>query len=293
MEAREDTRETGGRRNSWFPSILAQARRFAGAGPMACVSPPGSVAQLDVPISQVYEMPPTLVAVAVETDIHERAPLWPDGLFDEPHADLVGEAIALLRIARDARADNILPRGQAAFVAGQDMVEIQVALLENFAAVLAGILVALEDVGPCEFDFFLRQAVEEHQHDDPRDADFEGDGVDHFLLGLAVGKVAPAREVVGAEIVGAVGENDLGVPLAYERKSPAHCADVDRLPEPIKDEDLLVQHNHRGARGSEISAEASNEFSLCQLAQVFVSELLPREIGLACVEGRALKPGVA
>ena len=178
-------------------------------------------------------MPPALVAVAVEADADKGPPLRPDWLLDQPHASLVREAVARLRIACDAGAHDILPRRLAAFVAGQHVVEVQVALVEDLPAVLAGVLVALEDVRPCELHFFLRQPVEEHQHDDPRDANLEGDGVDHFLLGLAMGEIAPALEVVRPEIVRTIRENDLRVPLAYERKRPPHCADVDRLPESV------------------------------------------------------------
>ena len=51
------------------------------------------------------------------------------------------------------------------------------------------------------------------------------------------------------EIVRAVGENDLRMPLAYEGKGPPHCADVDRLPEPIEYEYLSIEHKY-GALGA-------------------------------------------
>src|SRR5204863_314055 len=80
------------------------------------------------------------------------------------------QPVALLRLAGDARADNVLPRRQAAFVAWQHVIEVEVALVETLSAILAGVLVAFEDVRPGEFHFLLRQTIENHQHDDPRHA---------------------------------------------------------------------------------------------------------------------------
>ena len=157
------------------------------------------------------------------------------------------EPVALARIARDARADDVLPRGQPAFVARDDVIEIQVLPVEMLAAILAGILVALEDVVPRELHLLPRHPVEQHQHDDARHADLEGDRVDHFVVRLAVGKVAPALEVVRLEIVCAVGIDDLRMARAKERESPADRADIDRLPETVQNEDLAVEHNGRTA----------------------------------------------
>ena len=59
----------------------------------------------------------------------------------------------------------------AAAVARQDVIEIQFAAIKNVAAILAGVLVALENVVAREFHFLLRQTIEEQEHDDARDAD--------------------------------------------------------------------------------------------------------------------------
>ena len=70
--------------------------------------------------------------------------------------------VAFPRIARDARANHIFPSRRSAPVARHDMIQIQVAPIEQLAAVLAGVLVALEYVVAREFYFLLRKPIE-HQ----------------------------------------------------------------------------------------------------------------------------------
>lgn len=153
------------------------------------------------------------------------------------HVDVVKKAVALPRVARDAGANDVFPSGQAAFIARDDVVEVEVFALEDFAAILAGIFVPFEDVVPGKFHFFLRHPVKHHEDDDARDADFEVNGVDHFLLGIAMGNVAPTLEIVGGEIVARLCEDDLRLPLEEQRKRAFYAADIHGLPEP-------VQHQH-------------------------------------------------
>ena len=91
------------------------------------------------------------------------------------------------------------------------MVEIQFTALNNLTAVLAGVLVALEDVVAGKFYIFLRQAIEKEQHDHAGHTDLPRNRGDHFMLGGGRGKVAPALEIVGQEIVGLVTGNDMGM----------------------------------------------------------------------------------
>ena len=54
-----------------------------------------SIAQLDVPVGEIDEVPPALVKLAVKGDVHEGAPFRPHGLADQTHARLVRQAVAL------------------------------------------------------------------------------------------------------------------------------------------------------------------------------------------------------
>ena len=64
--------------------------------------------------------------------------------------------------------------------------------------------------------------------------------VRHFL-----GEVAPAREIVGEEVL-TVGVDDLRVAGAEKGEGSPHGADVDRLPQAVQHKHLAVEYvNHR------------------------------------------------
>src|SRR5205807_2395040 len=63
----------------------------------------------------------------------------------------------------------------------------------------------------------------------------------HLGLGRLRGKIAPAIEVVSQEIICTISGHDLGVSGIDQGKSPACRADVHRLPETVKHQDLTVQ----------------------------------------------------
>ncbi len=177
---------------------------------------------------------PTVVPVEDEIDLHKRSPFRTLGFADEVHAGFVRGAVALARVAGDAGADNVLPRGRPATVARDDVVEVQIFALENFAAVLAGVVVALKDVVARELHFLLGHAVIHEEEDDLRHADAEGDGVDGILRRRVVGDIAPFLKIKSAE--GAVGifQHHLGVALKEKGERPASGADIDRLPEAVQ-----------------------------------------------------------
>ena len=76
------------------------------------------------------------------------------------------------------------------------MIEVQLVPLENLAAILTSIPVSLKYVVPGELYFFLRQPLEQQQHDDPWNANADGNGMHHFRFGIGTGKVTPAREIM-------------------------------------------------------------------------------------------------
>jgi hypothetical protein len=197
---------------------------------------------------------PALVVLGAEGEVGERPPARALGLADQLHVGFVRGAVALFGITLDAGADDVFPRHRAAAVAGEDVVEVEVFSVEVFAAVLAGVFVALEDVVTCKFDLFARHAIEEHEDDDARDADFPPGGLDHVDVGLLLAEVAPAGKVVGGERA-IVGVDDLGVALAQERKSPPGCADVNRLPQPVQNEHWSIEEHNLRLWAAESSSE--------------------------------------
>src|SRR5579884_2288169 len=108
------------------------------------------IAKLNVPIGHIDEMPPAIVVPAAEGEVDEWTPFRAHRFADEVHTGFVREPVAFARIARDARADDVFPRGRAAFVAWHDVVEVEFFAVENFAAVLAGVFVALKNIVPRE-----------------------------------------------------------------------------------------------------------------------------------------------
>src|SRR5205823_6880492 len=131
------------------------------------------------------------------------------------------KAIAFARVTWDARANDIFPSGCSATVARNDVIEIQVITIERDAAVLAGVLVALENIVPGEFYFLLWKPIEKEQHDHPGHTDLPGDRLDQLVIGRVAREIAPALKIVGQEIIRVVRGDDMGVAGVNEREGAA------------------------------------------------------------------------
>jgi len=188
-------------------------------------------------------MAPAFVLLTIESDVHKWPPLRPFRLPDQGHMGLVWESVPLACVTGDTGANNVFPGRQAAFVARQDVIEVQLLAFENLPAILAGVVVALEDVVPGKLHFFLRQPIEEQKHDHARHPNFPRNRRDHFVLRFRRrdGDIEPAREIVGREIILPIGRHNLGVPLIKKRKGTTRRADIDRLPEAIEHQNLSVK----------------------------------------------------
>ena len=138
------------------------------------------LSQLNIPVSEVDEVAPTVVNTSREGDVDEWAPLRPLWFSEELHPCLVGKPVSLARVARDAGADDILPGGLATAVTGQHVVDVEIAALEESSAILAGVFVPLEHIVACELHLFFRKTIKDAEDDDPRDADPERDALEHL-----------------------------------------------------------------------------------------------------------------
>src|SRR5476651_1800277 len=103
------------------------------------------IRQLDVPVSEIDEVLPRVVAGLAELEMEHGPPFRALRLMEELQAGLARRPVALAAVAGDAGADDVFPRGFAAPVARDDVVEIEVLAVELMAAILAGVVVALED----------------------------------------------------------------------------------------------------------------------------------------------------
>ena len=185
-------------------------------------------------------MPPTVVVVPGEGDVHKRPPFRALRLANQLHARLGRKPVPLPCVAGYARADNVLPGRLPSAVAGQDMIEIEIAAFKNLPAILAGIAVPLENVVPGEFDFLFRQPLEKQEDDNPRDANVHGNRPNHFRFRIGLGKIAPTEKIMGQKIVSLFRGNHLRVPLIKKSEGPADRAGVHRLPQAVKHENRLI-----------------------------------------------------
>src|SRR5262245_19894455 len=152
------------------------------------------------------------------------------------------EPVAFARIAGDARANYVLPRGRSSAIAGHDVIEIEFATVETMTAVLAGVLVTLEDVVSGKFHFLLRKPIESEKHDDAGDANLKGNRRDQFVIRRVGRQIAPALEIVRHKIVRLIGRNNVRVSGVNQRESATGGADIHRLPEPVEYQNLTVEH---------------------------------------------------
>ena len=199
------------------------------------------VAQFDVPVCQIDEVLPEIVLGRSKRDLHKGPPLRSLRLSNQAHMGFARKPIAFARIARNTRANHVFPSRRPAPVARHDVIQIKITPIEEFAAVLAGVLVSLKDIVSGEFYFLLWKPIEHKQHDHARNPDLERDGRDQFMIGRVRGQIAPAFEIVGRKVGRVIRRNNLGVACVYERKGTASRADVHRLPKPVEHQHLTVQ----------------------------------------------------
>jgi len=185
-------------------------------------------------------MPPTFVLRRRKRDVHKRAPLWPLRFPNQVHVRFLRKPVAFACVTSDARANDIFPCRHPTSIARHDVVQIQLASFKNFTTILAGILVALENVVASELHFLFRKPIEKEQNNHARHANFPRDGRHHFVVRRSRGKIAPTLEIVRQEIVGFIRRDDLGMTCINQRKGAPRRADVHRLPQPVQHQDMTV-----------------------------------------------------
>jgi hypothetical protein len=142
---------------------------------------------------------PTLVLVHAEIDLYEWTPLGSLGFAHQMHPTFRWRMICFAGVAGDAGAHNVFPSRRPAAITRDYVVKIEVFSIENFAAILTGVVVPLENIVPGEFDFLFGKPVEHDQQDHPWDTYLERYGVDALRMGLLLGKILPLTETEGLE----------------------------------------------------------------------------------------------
>src|SRR5262249_2924198 len=122
------------------------------------------VTKLDVPIGQIDKMFPEIVLRRRKSNLNKGPPLWPFGLADQTHVRLARKPITLARIAGDTRANDIFPRSCPSLIARHNVIQIEFAAIKHLPAILAGVLVTLENVVTSKFYFLLRKPIENQEN---------------------------------------------------------------------------------------------------------------------------------
>src|SRR5204862_431555 len=92
---------------------------------------------------------------------------------DQTHVRFERQAVALARIAGDARAHHVFPGRGPTLITWHDMIQIEFASIEKLTAVLAGVLVALEHIMARKFYFLFRKPIEHQEYDHSRDTNLK------------------------------------------------------------------------------------------------------------------------
>ncbi len=183
---------------------------------------------------------PDVVLRGRKSNLNERPPLWSLRFADQAHVRFARKPVAFSRIAGDARANHVLPCSITTAITRHDVVEIELAAVEKLAAVLAGVLVALEHVVPGKFHFLLRKPIEHQKHNHPWNTNLKRNRRDYFVLWRVCRQIAPAFEIMRHEVVRLVRRNNVSVSRIYQREGATRGTDVNRLPEPVKHQNLIV-----------------------------------------------------
>ncbi len=120
------------------------------------------------------------------------------------------------------------------------MIQIKIDPVENIAAVLAGIVIPLENVVPRKLHFLLGQPIKKEKNDDARDPNLPRDGRDQFVVGRRRRKVTPAGEIVGEKTISLIRGNHLSMARVNQRKSTTRRANINRLPQAIQNQHLTI-----------------------------------------------------
>ena len=170
----------------------------------------------------------------------ERPPLWPLRFANEAHVRFTRQPITFARVATDTGANHVLPRRCSAAVAGHHVIQIEIAAIENLTAILARVLIALEHIMAGEFHFLLRKSIENQEHNHSRNTNLERNRGDDFVVRCVRRQIAPAFEIMCHEVVRVIGGHNVSMAGIYQSEGATRRADVNRLPQTVQHQNLIV-----------------------------------------------------
>ena len=188
-------------------------------------------------------MSPGIVVRSVQADLEERTPTRPFRFPDQFHPGLLRRPVPFLRIALNAGANQIFPRGRPTPIPRNHMVNVQILSIKYSTTVLTGVFIPKEDVVPGQLHLLLRHSIKKEEQDDPRNPDLEGDRPDCLLIRRShLGEITPLPKRKGLETsILRILPDNLSMTLEEQNQGPPNCAYIDCLPQPVKDQDRLIQ----------------------------------------------------
>lgn len=120
------------------------------------------------------------------------------------------------------------------------MIEIEIASIKHFSAVLAGVFVTLKNIVPSEFDLLFWKTIKNNEQNHLRNADAKRDGSDAFAFISILGEGSPASEIKGLK-GSALFINHLRSAFKKECKCASCAANMDRLPKPIENQHGILE----------------------------------------------------
>jgi hypothetical protein len=189
---------------------------------------------------------PRFIVTFAELKMKHGPPLRPLRFLQQFQTGFRGSAIALATVTRHAGTNDVFPRRFAPAVARNHVIQIKVFPIKFVTAILAGVVIALENIVARKLDLLLRHPVEEKKQDHLRHANGEGNRADHVRALVAAREAEPLIEGHGLERA-AVRIDDLRVALVKEHEGALDAADVDGLPQTIEHEDVVAQDRFHGS----------------------------------------------
>ena len=123
------------------------------------------------------------------------------------------------------------------------MIQIELMLGENFAAILASVLVSKKHVLPGEFHLFSWQPIVNPQDDNLGNLQRNPHCSDHLTREGVRGVIEPGFNIVGLVATLPLGLHHLGSTQAKKFEGAPHGAGMDRLPEPVQHKDGAFGHH--------------------------------------------------
>ena len=185
---------------------------------------------------------PTIMLRESKVDLNKRTPFGPLWLANQMHACFLRSMVGFECITLDAGAHDVFPRGWSAAIARNDVVQIEILAVAGLAAILAGVLIALENIVPRKLDLLFRDMIVYQEEDYPGNAQPQRDGSDRFRVGFLSGKVLPFCEIESLKRAVVPVKDGLSMALKEQSQGPASGADINRLPKPIKHQHVLAKN---------------------------------------------------